>query len=268
MPTPTEHHATSRVLDVLDLLASADEQGYTLTEIAARIGAPKSSLFPILRTLCSRRFLACDPATNRYTIGLEAYAVGSAFLYGQPLLDHLHTEMRAVVVGCGETCQLGVRDKKDLLYIAKEDCSQPIQLISHVGKRLPLYATALGKALLLDAGPAELEALYPTSASLAALTDHTIVNREQLFRQLQEMRARGYATEYAEGADNVCCVAVPLRQNDRIVAALSVSMPIFRNVEGKEELVRDKLFEAQQHIETLLLQTDMAREFSRLLAQY
>lgn len=268
MPMPTEHHATSRVLDVLDLLASADEQGYTLTEIAARIGSPKSSLFPILRTLCSRRFLVCDVATNRYTIGLGAYAVGCAFLYSQTLLDHLHTEMRTVALACGETCQLGVRDKRDVLYIAKEDSSQPIQLISHVGKRLPLYATALGKALLLDASPAELEALYPTSEGLVALTSHTIVNRDQLFRQLDEMRAQGYATEYGEGDDNICCLAVPLRQSGRTMAALSVSMPTFRNVEGKEALVHGKLLEARQNIETLLLQPDMAAEFKRLLAQY
>ena len=52
-----------------------------------------------------------------------------------------------------------------------------------------------------------------------ALTSHTIVNRDQLFRQLTRC-AQGYATEYGEGDDNICCLAVPLRQSGRTMAAL------------------------------------------------
>ena len=49
-----EHRATSRVLDILEMLSSSND-GYTLTEIAKQIKAPKSSIFPIIHTLEDRQ---------------------------------------------------------------------------------------------------------------------------------------------------------------------------------------------------------------------
>ena len=52
-----EHRATSRVLDILEMLSSSNS-GYTLTEIAKQINAPKSSIFPIIHTLEERHYIS------------------------------------------------------------------------------------------------------------------------------------------------------------------------------------------------------------------
>lgn len=268
MPHFEEHRSTGRVLDILELLAGAEGQGYTLTELAERVGAPKSSLFPIVHTMRVRRFLDYDEARGLYSIGLAAFAVGSAFVGSHNLLEHITGAMRSVALQCNETCQMGVRDHDRVLYVAKEDSPDPIQLISHVGKRLPLHCTALGKALLLDADAAELERLYPSSANMPAMTDKTLVSRDQLALQLEQMRAEDFTCEYGESNRDICCFGIPLRMRGKVAAALSVSVPTFRCDQQKIALVHGALTEARAAIESLLTQPEMARQFQSFLEQY
>lgn len=57
--TSDNHRPTARILDILEALAES-ENGYTLTEIADVINAPKSSIFPIVHTLNARKYITID----------------------------------------------------------------------------------------------------------------------------------------------------------------------------------------------------------------
>ena len=59
-----QHRATTRVLDILEHLASEGGAGKTLTELSAALDAPKSSLFPILHTLAQRRYVRLNRETG------------------------------------------------------------------------------------------------------------------------------------------------------------------------------------------------------------
>ena len=162
MPMPTEHHATSRVLDVLDLLASADEQGYTLTEIAARIGfSQKAASFQSCALYAAAAFFCVRRRHQPLYHRAWRYAVGCAFCTARPCWIICTPRCAPLHLPAAKPASWACGIRGMCCTSPSEDSSQPIQLISHVGKRLPLYATALGKALLLDASPAELEALYP-----------------------------------------------------------------------------------------------------------
>ena len=142
-----QHRATSRILDLLELLSGANGAGYTLTELSQALHIPKSSLFSIIHTLEERRYVHCDKHSGQYSIGISAYVLGTSFPAEQSLAV-LHRVMEEVVARCRETCQLGVLDQGNILYLEKVDSPQAIRLISRVGDRLPANATALGKALL------------------------------------------------------------------------------------------------------------------------
>lgn len=262
MLASTEHRSTSRVLDILELVSSEGTDGFTLTEISNRLNAPKSSLFPIIHTLHARRFLELNPATGRYYIGLAAFTVGVVFANKHTLLEHIRNEMRQVTEGCGEICQMGVADRGQVLYVAKVDSPNAIRLISSVGKRLPLYSTSLGKALLMCWPDDQIRALYPDSSHMPAITPNTITDPEVLIGQLHQMRAYGYASECGESDENIRCVAVPLLANGQVLAALSVSAPLFRFDEKRQALALEKLFIAKQNIETLLSSGDFASELN------
>ena len=80
-----QHRATSRILDLLELLSGADGAGYTLTELSQALHIPKSSLFSIIHTLEERRYVHCDKHSGQYSIGVSAYVLGASFPAEQSL---------------------------------------------------------------------------------------------------------------------------------------------------------------------------------------
>ena len=134
-----------------------------------------------------------------------------------------------------ETVQLAVLDGIENVYLAKEEADQRLVLQSHVGTRLPAYATGLGKALL--GGLPDEEVLRRlASGGLRRFTANTITRTDDLLAELAEVRRHGYSTDHGEYTDGVTCVAVPVRNHDgEVVAAVSVSVPVTRADDGFEE---------------------------------
>ena len=242
-----QHRATARVLDILEKLASSAE-GLTLTELAQHLEAPKSSLFPIVHTLEERRYIRQERGTGRYTMGLSALILGAAFS-SDGGLEPIVRVMRDVVEKCQETCQLGILDKGDVLYVEKVDSTEAIRMISWVGNRLPANGTAIGKALLSGLENQAVRALY--IKGLSQLTPQTITDIDVLLEQLDEVRLRGIATEHEESTPQLACWAVPLCRRGSVFAALSVSVPLFRCDENKILQVCQCLVEAKKEIEQL-----------------
>lgn len=244
-----QHRSTARVLDILEYLASSKDGGHTLTELALALDAPKSSLFPIIHTLLSRKYIQLDRRSGCYYIGISSYALGASFSANQSAMDFILTVMESIVESCEETCQLGVLDREKVLYIRKVDSPQPIRMISHVGNRLPANGTAIGKALLSGLSDEEVTELY--AGGLPRLTDHTIVDLSVLLDQLREIRKTGIAWEREESTDQLCCWAVPLCKKGQVFAALSVSVPLFRCSDTSKALVLNSLFKAKREIELM-----------------
>lgn len=245
MPT-NEHRPTTRVLDILELLAEVPN-GLSLTEIAEAISAPKSSILPLMHTLADRKFIFYDKATQKYTIGIATFSVGSSYIQQMSSMQFIQSEMHHLTSSCGETSQLGIRDGDSVLYLAKVDSPEPIRLISFVGKHLPLYCTALGKSLLCDFTLDELEQLYPNG--LEPYTPNTITDIHVLFEQLQQVKQCNIAQEHEEVNLNLQCISTPLRKNNKVIAALSVSVPVFRSNAEKEARIIQLLHEKRRLIE-------------------
>lgn len=250
MATLKEHRPTARVLDILELLAATNE-GYTLTEIANAINAPKSSILPIIHTLYDRHFLALSNITSKYIIGINAFMVGSACIKNMDILSLLKLEMQHIVDATSETCQLGILvNGSDVLYLIKIDSPEPLRLVSFVGKQLPAYCTSIGKALISQYSLKQLHEVYPNG--LKPMTVHTITDFNVLYNELEAIRQTGIATECGESNIDSQCLAVPLKKDDHIIAAISVSTPTYRATPKKLALIKAQLLKAQPKIEGIL----------------
>ena len=153
------HQPTLRVLQVLQSIAS-EGQGKRLTELSRELDIPKSTLLPILQTLCERQFLTQDES-GRYGAGKSLFTLGATFSGKFPILSYVHRKLEDLVLELGETCYFGVLDEGQVLYLEKADSPQPRRMLTTVGHRLPAYATGLGKALLMEHTGDQLSALYP-----------------------------------------------------------------------------------------------------------
>ena len=238
----------SRGLRLLELLAGQPE-GLALYELAERLDLPRSTAFNLARTLTQLDYIGFDAQTNRYTLGLRMFEVGSAAIERIDMLSVIRSCMTEVYRQINETMHLGIRTERDVLYIDKIESTRSVRMTSYVGCRQPLHATALGKAILAGLPDAQVSALY-RRFGFAPLTERTIASREALFSQLSLIRQRGYAIEQDESAPGVSCAAVSLSdQVGHPMYAISVSVPSFRASEMDLERYGRMLLGAREKIE-------------------
>ena len=240
-----------RGLDMLELLGKHAE-GLALCELAQALRLPRSTAFNLAQTLTRLGYATQREDTGKYRLGLKMFEIGADAMHQVDVMELIRGCMAEIHHKINETMHLGVRAEQDTLYIDKLDSTQSIRMTSYVGSRAPLYCTALGKAILSTMDDDEVRRLY-ADVPMTALTPHSITSLDRLLEQLAEVRSRGYAVEREESNENVCCVAIPLRNREgRAVYALSVSAPSFRMGEEAIAHCADLLLGIQPRIEQVL----------------
>lgn len=243
------HKPTYRVIKILDIISNHQEK-YTLSELTRLTDIPIGTISPIVKTLVESRLLEFDPTTNKYGIGIEAYYIGSSYVSKNSVLELIREEMTALSETCGETCQLGILKEGQVFYLLKVEGQEPIRVVSQVGGRLPAYATALGKAILAYHDEDELNTLYQDG--LKSLTPFTVTDLDVLKRQLAQVRQAGFSTEDRESNEHTSCIGVPIFQNQKIAAGLSVVYPSFTDNPEKTEVIKAALLKYKMNIEKIL----------------
>jgi IclR family transcriptional regulator, KDG regulon repressor len=227
-----------RVLDVIEFLADR-KSGASFTLLSEELNLPKSSLHSLLLTLSARGWIHLDESSRQYRLGFRVWQVAQNFDGLDSLARIAHKHLEAASEELNETVQLAVLDGIDNVYVAKAEADHPLQLVSHVGARLPAYATGLGKVLLADLEPAELRKRMAGTV-IQQFTDQTISSVDVLEQRLAEIRERGFGEDEGEYTPGVYCVAVPIRApGGRTIAAISCSIPSARMIGNGED--RDRL---------------------------
>ncbi len=213
--------ATAKTLQIMEALAMSKEP-LSLQDLTEHTGLPKSSIFAILATLETLQYVERD-ALNMFRLGLRTLQLGAAATETTNLSQLFHETARKIINECGETVQLTILEQTEVIYVAREDGTQPVQLASNIGGRLPAYATAAGKALLAALPVESLNALF-SGRSLPTLTPHTISSLKELKEELRRVAERGYAHDNQEVSEGLECYAAPLfDRTGRVIAAISVS---------------------------------------------
>ena len=192
------------------------------------LGLPKSSLHGLLTTLTDRGWVDLHESTRRYRIGLRLWQVAQSFSNLDLLANLAQKHLEAVRDELNETVQLAVLDGIDNIYVAKVESEHTLRLVSHVGARLPAYATGLGKVLLAYLEPAGLRRRM-ANVEIRPFTTRTVSSVDALERGLDIIRTRGYGEDEGEYTAGVYCIAVPVRAGGgEVVAAMSCSIPSAR----------------------------------------
>ncbi len=242
--------SAARVVEVLEAVAGRPS-GLTFTELLEATAFPRSSLHGLVHTLADRGVIRLDSATKRYTPGPKLWELAMGYAHQLQLVPVAWPLLESLRDTFDETVQMGVLEGADVLYVAKASSSHPLQLASHVGSRLPAYATGLGKALLAGLEPAAVKALVP--AELPARTPDTFRSRAALEVELRRVRERGYARDLGEYSAEVRCLAAPVVDHTgQGVAAVSVTMASERFDAHREDEIAPVLLAAVQRLSAQL----------------
>jgi DNA-binding IclR family transcriptional regulator len=197
----------TRAVAVLEILArSASPLGPT--EIARRLGLAKSSVANLCTALEAAGMVQRDH--GGWSLGYKVVELGQAFLSGTDLVTEFRRHTADLPAAAQETVLLAVLDDLDVLYIARHDGTQPIRLASDVGRRLPAVVTGLGKAMLAQLPPDELDARLSRVTELPRLTARAHTSLASLREDLDRIRRRGYAIDDQQNTDGVVCYGVAL----------------------------------------------------------
>ena len=137
---------------------------------------PRSSAHALLRTLVAQGWVRSDPTGTMYAIGVRALLVGTSYLDSDPYLPLITPFLDDLRADLDETFHLGRLDGTDIVYLATRESKQYTRASNRVGRRLPAYATALGKSLLAERFGTDLDEHVP--AALKPLTAKTIADRD------------------------------------------------------------------------------------------
>ncbi|AQS54788.1 hypothetical protein B0W44_02380 [Novibacillus thermophilus] len=226
-------NAVVRSLNILETLAD-EEEGLGITEISQRLGLAKSTTHRLMMTLHHKGYVVQDEKTENYKLGLKILSLYSSLLENLSLRKVAHKHMEELANKVGETVHLVIRDDCEVVYIDKVESSKnTIRVASQIGKRAYMHSTAVGKVLLSELSWAEVEHII-REKGLPRFTKNTITEPGELKRHLQNIKNNGWAIDNVENEEGIRCIAAPIRdRSGKIVAAISISGPVFRVTEER-----------------------------------
>ena len=241
-----ENSSTLKALSVLEALVQAGRP-VTLTELMQATGQPKPSLHRTLSLFEDGGYVQREPAGRAYGVGPRLSSLGLAILTHDSVATLRHAVLRQLVADVGETCNLAMLRKGEVLYLDRVEADWPLRLHLPAGSTIPAHCSASGK-LLIAFLPAEQRAALAAAMPLTRFTEHTITDRTLLEKELDRIVAAGYSVDNEEYVAGVACVAVPVRVGPDPVAAVAVHAATARlPLQMAIELV-PRLTEAAQRI--------------------
>ena len=228
--------ALDKALAVLEAVTE-QRQAVSLPDLAARLNLPRQTVHRLLGQLEEAGLVRREPTRERYTIGPRQSRLALASLCSRNQGAPIRVLLQDLVDDVKETCNIGVLDDLEYVYIERIACKWPLRTHLEAGSRIGAHANSGGKVMLAQLDVDLLKKLLK-GRKLQAYTRHTITRAAALEAELELVRKRGYALNREELFDGIVGVAVPITDNGRAFAALAVHGPMTRlSIANCEKLV-------------------------------
>lgn len=222
-----------KALRLIDIINQA-RTPMTLMSLSQASGYPKSTVYALLNTLrgydCIRQ-----ESDGRYYLGTRLFEWGCGVSASWELNSVARPYLEKLAAHTDATALLSRIEGSSVVVIDQYTAmGGGIYVTTEIGTHLPLHATSQGKLLLAAMSDASAKAFLSGAEQLEAFTPHTIVEQEQILRELGQIRSDGYAVENGEYKIGLRSVSAPVydRRGD-MGYALSV-VGLFRKVRSQE----------------------------------
>lgn len=210
--------AVERAFSIIATLRKAGRM--TVSEIAVELDLPTSTAHVHLKTLHSLGYVVREDGA--YRLGLRFLRDGGAIRQRQHIYQIGKDKIDELAVDTGEVANLGVEENGQRILLYQSEGNEAVYDNAPIGEYTNMHWTALGKALLAHLPRQRVDDIMETYG-LPDKTDQTITTREELSTELDAIRERGYALEDEERRKGIRSVAVPLKVDESVVGAISIS---------------------------------------------
>jgi DNA-binding IclR family transcriptional regulator len=218
-----------KALAILRRLAGHGESA-GVQQLAGATGLNVSTVHRLLQLMVHDGMVAYDPDARLYSIGAEGIRFATQVLGSGSLTDRVRPIIAELARNLGETCAFTLYDPATFskVFVVVERGPHPLGYDFAVGTRDGIHAGASGKPILAFLPDEEIERFL--RRPLPQVTEHTIVDGDQLRRQIRLIRKRGYATSRSERVQGAATgVGAPVfGPKGRVIGAVVVTIPSFR----------------------------------------
>lgn len=233
---PKTLKTTSTSIEILELLEEHD--GARVSEIAAMMDKPKSTIHGHLSTLKEKQFVIQE--SDFYLIGPELLRLGNqvrtrsaGFVLARKFTERLFekTGLRSIFA-----VEMGGR----AVFLHTASGNKMGWSHEQLGNSLYLHNTAVGKAILAETPESRIEQIIDRWG-LPKETENSITNRNDLFAELEGIRERGYAVNNAENFKELYAIGhAATRHPGDVVGGFSVTGPehVIAGADKEAEIAR------------------------------
>jgi DNA-binding IclR family transcriptional regulator len=212
--------ALDRSLAIVDALADGGELG--TNELARRIGTTPSTVSRQLGSLVNARLVERVPQSGRYRLGIRVVELASAVLTRLDVRVVARPHLEALVAEVDETATLSVAGDPDAVTVDFVPTQRYVQGTTRLGRPSIAHATAAGKVMLAFT-------TVRTHAPLAAYTERTITDPDELAAELERIRRRGWADAFEEREPELNAIAAPVwASGEELAGIVALQGPIPR----------------------------------------
>ncbi|MGH2842337.1 MAG: IclR family transcriptional regulator, partial [Solirubrobacteraceae bacterium] len=197
--------SVENALEVLLLLR--EHASVRPSQISAHLGVSRSTTHRLLRTLSFYGMIEQNEQSSGYHAGPVLAELGLSAAHQTNLARTLHPFLQELSHEVGETTHAIVLEGASCTFVDSVESTHALRTTSRVGTRYPAYVVSGGKLLLAQLDRAALLELFPRP-QLPALNQRSLTSREDLFKQLDEIKNLGYATNFGESELGIAAVAV------------------------------------------------------------
>ena len=219
----------SSVANALRLLKAFSDAQYEIgiSDLAKQLGLAKSTVHRLAATLVSEGMLEQNAQDGKYRLGLTMFELGALVRRKMDVTAEAKPYLKSLAEKTGETLHLAVLDHQAVLYINIIESQRAIRMGYKIGTRAPLHCTAVGKVLTAYQSEDTIDAAI--AHGLPDCTANTITDAADFRRELDAVRARGYAIENEEIEVGLRSIAAAVRSySGQVVAAIGIAGPAHR----------------------------------------
>ena len=196
-----------------------------LRQAARDTGIERTTLLRLVRTLEAEGFIEPGGPGEAHRLGAALLELAGQKLFSLDLAREASPVLARLSLDLGLSSHLGVLQRREVIYIVRH--APNLHLVSNVraGSRLPAHATSVGRIILAQMAPGDVDALF-ADAPLAPATAKTPVTLAALHRQLRQDRAAGLAESRSYFEAGIDSYAAPVFDHTGAVAGgVNVSGP-------------------------------------------
>ncbi len=237
--------SVERAFLVVEHLAEHGEMG--VSELSSQLDMPVSTVYDYLQSLTEMGYIT--KTDKQYKPTMKFLEVGYQQLHRSNIYRAARAELVELATQTAEHVTLMVEENGEGVLLDVQEGEQAVDFLAYPGARMPLHATAPGKAILAHLPERRVDEIVERNG-LPAITNNTVTDPERLHSQLQEIRDQGYAVDDGERIAGMVLVAAPvLDRSDRLRAAVCVAGPRNRFHAQRREEISDLVRETANVIQ-------------------